>query len=766
MHKICVAAYAIVSLSVSLFGPWLWAEVAHESESEALYHKYLEFPKYVIGGKVEPHWMADGNSFWYAEGAPENTVIWKVDPVANTKESLFDVQRLRSAVKAELGHDPPYDGVPFTEFSFLDEGESTIRFALEDRQFELRLDNYHIREVPQQSDADRRRETAQIIRQAYYDYPDLYEVPSPDARWFVGLKDHNLYLRSPLDDGIVQLTTRGLKNYSWGDLPWSFGPIWSPSSLKLAVTRKDYRRVPHIPIVHYLNPDEQVVWEPYPWKATGPIEVSELFLIDIPSKQPIKVATEDGPSERIEMLGWSPDESEFFFLKRDRYYRKRRLFAADSKTGETREILLEEYEAAQPFLSPATLLESGEGLIWLADRDGWKHLYLYDLKGNLLRRLTEGEFPVERVVTVDEKNGWVYFIARTDRTRPYDTHLCRIDLNGENFKQLTEATGQHDLRLFGGWQIVTQIQFSPSKRFFIDTHSTVERPQAVDLRSADGSLLQRLAEANTDRLSELNWTPPEEFVVKAADGKTDLYGILYKPNDLDPSKKYPVIGQIYGQLNLVPSTFLGRPYAQNDHAVGQALAQLGFIVFNVAQRPDNGSRGRDFDKLLWNSYGRFEIPDHAAALHNLAQSRPYMDLDRVGIYGGSQGGYFALRAMLQAPETYHVGVAVAPLVEVYTHANHNNLGPVEENRDAYEFASNIRLAGNLKGKLLLIHGTADVSISSSHTMKMADALIRAEKPFDLLVIPEWGHWYNERVERYWVEVLRRYFVEHLKPQGG
>jgi dipeptidyl aminopeptidase/acylaminoacyl peptidase len=199
----------------------------------------------------------------------------------------------------------------------------------------------------------------------------------------------------------------------------------------------------------------------------------------------------------------------------------------------------------------------------------------------------------------------------------------------------------------------------------------------------------------------------------------------------------------------------------------QAMAQLGFIVLIVDGRGPyvGGVRGKEFERVAYGNWGRYEIPDHVAALKLLAATRPYMDLDRVGIIGMSMGGYYSIRGMLQAPDVYHVGVAVAPVTDLYDHYNYIWLGPPERNKEAYAYASNLRLAGNLKGKLLLIHGTSDTAVPFSHTMKMVEALIRAGKPYDLIVMPEWGHWDNETRAResYRLEAYRRYFQEHLKP---
>jgi dipeptidyl aminopeptidase/acylaminoacyl peptidase len=281
----------------------------------------------------------------------------------------------------------------------------------------------------------------------------------------------------------------------------------------------------------------------------------------------------------------------------------------------------------------------------------------------------------------------------------------------------------------------------------------------VELHNADGTLLQTLSEASIHCLQELGWTPPEEFVVTAADGETDLYGIIYKPYDFDSNTRYPVIESNYPVVS-VPRTFVPLDWAGALRA--QALAQLGFVVFIVDTR-GSGVRGKKFQDVIYRNWGRHEIPDHVAALRQVAETRRYMDLSRVGIFGHSWGGYFTIRAMLLAPELYRVGVASAPIVDVgcCARAHEPWMGLPQNNRDGYEYASNLHLAGNLEGELLLITGTNDVLFSEA--MKMVDALIRAEKPYDLVVLPEQGHGYVGKAGTYVQEATRRYFQEHLKP---
>jgi dipeptidyl-peptidase-4 len=729
-----------LGVGLAVIAGFVSAQETKESEREAMYRRYLEFPSKVKSASVQPHWMADGSSFWYAEGAAGSTVIYKVDPKANTRIPLFDSGRLRKALTPALGHEPPYQGLPFEEFSFLN-AEKAVEFAVEDKEFVLQLDTYSITRARVLSEDDRNHLK-----------PRAREVLSPDRSWFAGVQDYNIYLRSTADGRTMQATSDGIKGYNWDYSDYFEEEArWSPDSRQLAVMKMDSRQADSMPIVHWLTPKVDLRWWSWP-RADGHLETNELFIIDIRSKRQVRINTGDEPDHRIWILGWGPNGSELHFLRMDREYKKLELMAADPASGATRIVLTETQKTfvrgfQYGWPGGFDLLPDGKRFLWMSERDSWNHLYLYRLDGSFIRHLTEGTFPVDRVIAVDEKTGWVYFTAHADRQRPYDTHLYRVNLEGKNFTRLTETTGQHD------------IQFAPSKEFFLDTHSSVTRPPVVELRRADGKLLRTLAAANTqytDALNELQLRLPEEFVVKAADGKTDLFGVLYHPYDFDPGKKYPVIDFIYaGPTDVaVPQTFTSN--------FAQAVAQLGFVTLSVDGRgtPD---RGKEFQDVVYGNLGRYEIPDHVAALKQLAEKRRYIDLNRVGIVGRSWGGHFALRAMLQAPEVYQVGVAGAPDIDLYDHLPNDVepwLGQPHKNKAAYDYGSNYWLAGNLRGKLLLIHGTSDVNVPFSVTMRMADALIRAGKFFDLIVLPEGTH----RSSDYSREATRRYFQEHLKPE--
>lgn len=734
MFRLPTGHVFVAFIGLALVTPGVLAQGAGDAERQAMYRRYAEFASSLQSGSVEAHWMADGSSFWYAEGAPANTIIWKVDPIAKTKTPLFDVGRFRRALTAALGHEPPSEGLPFSDFVFLD-GETAVKFRVENKEFVLALGEYAITQSPGSLQAANAG------------------TMSPDGRWFarvqgagssssqIGLRGYgdygllgDVWLRSTDTGENVQITADAVDGYGWTWLP----PKWSPDSRRLALTKMDLRGTPTISLVHNLDQPERTTRVYYP-KAGERRGLSELFILDVTSRRQMRIHAAEEPGTIP--LVWRPDGSELLFLNVARYNVSMDLMAADPTTGSTRRVLSD--SDSWPF-QPQQLLGDGRRFIWASERDGWNHLYLYDLDGTLIRRLTRGAFPVVRVIDVDEQAGWVYFTAQSDPERPYDTHLCRVTLTGERFQQLTDAAGQHD------------IQMAPSKQVFLDTHSSVDRPPVVELRRADGGLLQTVSSADVSaEMDALKWRTPEEFVVKAADGITPLYGVIYKPYDFDPNTKYPVL-QFFEWRQ-------ARRFFQDEGYGGTSLAQLGYIVVTASGRGTEG-RGKAFRNADRGHLGQFEVADQVTVLNQLAATRPFMDLTRVGVLGGSYPGFMTTRAMLLAPDVYRAGVSVNAISDMAAHwRNEGLLGPPETNRAAYEYASNLRLASALKGKLLLIHGTRDTDVPISHTMRMVDALIKARKPYDLIVLPDQPHVPIGNSWTYMRDRIAHYFQEHLKP---
>jgi dipeptidyl aminopeptidase/acylaminoacyl peptidase len=354
----------------------------------------------------------------------------------------------------------------------------------------------------------------------------------------------------------------------------------------------------------------------------------------------------------------------------------------------------------------------------------------------------------EAAVHVDAARRQIYVIASGDTARPYDRHVYRVALDGTGFTALTTAAGQHEPA------------FSSTAELFVDTYSSLTQPHTVELRRTDGTLIKQLGQASAAPFEAAGYTPPEPFRVKASDGTTDLYEVLYKPADFDPARKYPIVDYIYaGPFLAVHQTTFAPATAM--HRISAALAQMGFVVAMLDARGTPG-RGKAFQDANYGRIGEIEIPDHVAALRELAKSRPYIDTARAGIAGHSWGGYFALRGMLQAPEFFKVGYAGAPgdLTEAAS-INEPNMGLLTSNPGGYEAGSNIGRASALRGRLKIMHGTSDVMAPLSTTMRMAQALIDANKTFDLLIMPGQPHGPQGAAGRYYREDVRRFMATHL-----
>ncbi|HJT79167.1 MAG TPA: DPP IV N-terminal domain-containing protein [Gemmataceae bacterium] len=716
-----------------------------------MYERYLKAGEAVKWNPVRPHWLADGNRFWYAAGAPEHTTIYLVDPKAGTRQAMFDVAKVRKALAVALGREPAHAGLPFARFTFA-AGETKVRFTAEGKHWELDRAEGTLTEVPAPAGGEAG--------------PRDGEVASPDGRLFVREKDHNVYLRKAGEERARPLTDDGTPDDGWivrgfDRSPWR--ARWSPDGSRLATFRVDQRRVPKDPIVHFLKAIPEVTYS-HRSPPGEPIPHSTVYVFHAATGKRVRIDTRPDEDRYVNDLHWLADGSGLLLLRGDREQKRIDVLAADLETGATRVILTESsktWVGPEPLASRGLTPLSGGRFLWASERDGWNQLYLYDRDGRLLRRLTAGEFPVVRVLRVDEKAGWVYFAARPDRERPYDTHLCRVDLEGRRFARLTEGTGQHGAA--GIYELYPAgIDFSPSGEYFIDTHSDLDRPFAADLRAADGRLVRTLERADVSGLAALKWKPPEPFVVKAADGTTDIYGVLYKPYDFDPARKYPVLDHIY---NAPWAMWVPKTFNSGHMTYTQALAQLGFVIVVVDGR-GTPNRGKAFHDLIYGRQYRIEVPDHVAAIKQLARKRPYLDLTRVGIFGGSNGGYLAVRAALTEPDFFRAAAALAPPVDRASMAadfQEPYLGLPDRNPGAYAGLSLVPLAEKLKGKLLLAHGTADENVPFGGTMRLASALIEAGRDFDLLILPGQGHDPTGRSLELWQEKCRRHFQDYLRP---
>lgn len=454
-------------------------------------------------------------------------------------------------------------------------------------------------------------------------------------------------------------------------------------------------------------------------------------------------------------LRWSSDGKKVYATHESRDFRKLSVYEADARTGKAKIIATD--QSALP-LRPDVLargrirvVDKGDEVILYSERDDWAHYYLYDTKDAALKnRITKGKWVVHHVQYIDARNRWLYFTAggREKGRDPYYSHLYRVRLDGTNLTLLTPEDAHHD------------IEFSPDGKFFIDRYSTVFTPPVTVLRDRQGKMVMELMKADITNLEKLGWTPPRRFKVKAADHKTYIYGTLFLPANLDKNKSYPIIDMEYaGPQNIyAPRRFL------ENRQFAIATAQLGFAVMVVDGRGTALRRQSFQDVEFGENFGSpVIVADHIAAMKQLAERHTFIDIKKAGIYGYSWGGYRAARAMMQFPDFFKAGVASAG-----SHDNFNYIfehdrwfGMARDFPDTYKIQSNIPLAAKLKNKLLLIHGDADDNVHVANTLQMADALIKANKDFEMLIYPGQNHGTMRR-QGYFIRKHWDFFTRHLQ----
>lgn len=617
------------------------------------------------------------------------------------------------------------------------------------------------RSMPKEKLADK----AEPARLVWDRFPEtskpLYEVPAPGRTRFLTRSGHDIALRIAGSDASALLTRDGEADHYWT----TEDAAWSADGRYVAVRKIDVRQVGKIPVVHWLGPEEQVSWHPYA-RAGRPVAQQALSILDTTS--PGKATVVYAMNGAINVHGFRDGKLYFSTLSVDG--KELRLWAYARQSATRRQVLTEDVrtyfsstEFEEGYGAYYIPLDQGNSFLWLSERDGYRQIYLYANDGRLQRHLTDARYPVAEVVHVDETGGWIYYTAAADVDHPYDLHLMRVSLQGGRPQKLTTAQGHHD------------IYMSPTAEFFLALHSTPVRPPQLDLHRADGTFITTVLKSDIDKLRQVGWQPPEPFAVLASDQRTKLYGVLYLPHDFDPQRRYPVVQYVYGgsHISITPRMFLPQTHGAYIK-FAQALGQLGYVVMVMDARGTPG-RGKAFHDVAYRNIGRFEVDDYVTVLRQLAPSRPYMDLNKVGIFGLSFGGYYTVRAMLTYPDLYRVGVAGGPAVEmrgVYSLVSDPLLGNPQAHPARYDAADNRRLVQNLQGKLLIVQGTSDVNVPMAQPMKLIDALVKADKPYDLVLLPEQNHVFQlpDTTDRgfrhpYWWASIRRYFLEHLPPTG-
>lgn len=744
---------------------------------DEVFEAYLTRLDYVSGGDGDANWTPDGKALWFAEGTPDHTSIQRIDLEQWGTTPLLDVATLRAALREATGFEPPFQGLPFDSFTSAKEG--CVDFSYQGKRWRW---NPATRKVRHLGGVDSFSgalswtpdEEPQPRMWRRYDYLSIFmDVPeqlSPDGECFAGVREHNIVLRftGARNGADRQLTFEGGPECFWDLESVRFQLLsgrrvtfrgvspWSPDSQMLLAYRRDITGVSRVPRVNWLKPLEDVEYLAYP-KVGGRLDRVQPVLVDVHSGRQTPVQLGEIEDRFIQLLAWHPDSSEAFLIVYTRDFKHVEIVAARRETGEVRRVLQEtaptfvkvQHEAMFYGEHGFRLLPEGSGFLWLSTRDGWSHIYHYGIDGTLMGQLTRGGWPVQDVKHVGT-DGFVYFTASIDTARPYDVHVCRVPLTGGRVEQLTHEHGLHSA------------SFAPGGQAFIDTHSAVDRPTRADLVKADGTPVRVLSEMNISRLKAVGYTPPEEFTVKAADGVTDLWGVLYKPFDFDPARSYPVIEYIYGGPQTVetPRFFAIDKSMMSTMNLPWALAHLGYIVVCLDARGTPG-RSKAFHDAI---YGNFTvgIADHAAAIRQLCSRNGWMDANRVGITGHSWGGYFSTAALLLAPDTYHAAVSYAPSYGPWDAIYYEPyLDVPQKNPGFYRDADLIRQAAKLRGRLMIVAGTSDY-FSIQTAMKMTWALIAAGIDHEFVPVPQAYHQFTGVEDDYLMMKLTGWFDRHVR----
>jgi dipeptidyl-peptidase 4 len=710
----------------------------------------------VPGADLKPDWLADGARFTYRAGG--RFVV--VDPAAGTRRDAFDHDRLASALSVAAGRAVTAADLPISAVEI----EPAVRFSAFGERWEwsddegtcTRVDGY----VP-------------IL-------PG--EVESPDGTWIAFRRDGNVWVRLRSSEEEFALTDDAEPGWEYGGfadatgaralmralgLPPLFDVKWSPDSTRLLVQRVDQRNLPELVLVESSpadggRPVEHRTRYPVPGEAAQATMTWNVLTVseDAAERAVIREQSEPRPlmhATAIVYAWWTGKSGDaVHFLRASRDARTLDLCRLDPATGAVTMLIHETGETRvdpTPQLGDAPLvrvLESGE-ILWWSQRDGWGHLYLYPRNGSHATQVTTGQWQVRKVLWVDEDHRQVWFVAAgLVAGDPYVRKICRIGLDGQGFTRFGATDDPDDLD--------HDAIVPPDGGYFVDLASSVRQPPHSTVRDGDGRALVELESPDTAALEALGWSAPERFSSTAADGKTTVYGLLWRPYGFDPQRKYPVIELIYpGPQNYNAGAAFNSTHVGNI----EPLAALGFAVVVIDGRGTAG-RSKAFHDHSYRDMGNAgALDDHVAAIRALGRRYAWLDMARVGITGLSAGAYAAARAMLTYPDFYRVGVATSG-----NHDNNVNLAMWAEHYhgdlsgEGRTALSNAPLAANLTGKLLLIHGELDDNAHPYQTMRFVDALVKADKDFDLLIIPGGEHTLIG-YEHYAVRRTWDHFVRHL-----
>ena len=697
--------------------------------------------KKVFNIYIQPNWFPDSTGVWYINQSLDNKKYLKVTLPNQVQSDLFDHKKLSLILSDSLDSDVKANDLPISKIDYKSPSELII--TAKGKTFLLNTETYLVDPAPKS------------------DITNENEKSSPNNKWIAYTKDYNLYIRSTETGKVKQFSKSGKKGYEYatwygwydimygenGDRPDHFGVSWSEDNEWISANICDMRSAQKM---YLLDWSIDSLYRPklLSYYRGSPGDTSMVYMkpvfFNIASGKEIKVDLPRSTHINAIDVTWSIKPGRVYLKNMTRGYQNLNIHTFDLST-EKLELIYSESSVTNIDNFINEFAEKSGYMFFLSEKSGWRQLYSLDLKTKKEKSITNGTFYVNSIVRIDEENQKIYFLAsgREKGRNPYYQHLYSISFNGNNLKLLTKEDRNH------------QISISPDGNYIFDNHSTVNIPTVSVLSStASGEVLLEIGNAEIIGLE--GWTPPEIFTAIAHDGKTNIYGALWKPINFDSTKVYPVIEASYTgpHTQIFPKDY----WRAFDL---QSYAELGFVVIVVDGLGSSG-RSKQFHDYSYKNLGG-NLEDHIIAIKHLGKKYSWIDTTRVGIYGHSAGGYDAGHGVLAYPDFYKVAVASS--------ADHDHrmekawwpemyMGwPVDS---AYYLQSNITIAENLKGKLLITHGGIDENVNPSATFKLAEALIKADKQFDMLILPSQRHGYQGDHKKYFTKTKWNYFVKHLR----
>ena len=735
LFKSGVLLFALGSMScISL---WALGTVEDYNRAYALREKYNA--KHVLYAGVVPHWVDQTSAFWYVRQTEKGKEYVKVDAASKKRTALFDQQKMASALTEKAGREINAYNLPLQNCR-LNISLDTLRFQLDGKFWAYSIKNNRLLDEGAIPSRGKERHWMEVD-----DEKEGSPVTSPDGKWTAFIKNDNVYVREVATGKEKQLSQDGtLSNYYSSYIQWS-PDSKSVVSCRIRPVEKRY--------VYYVesSPADQAQPKLHKQEYAKPgdeLRFKVPCIFEVESGRRLIPSTELF-SHQYELSGpmWNADSKAITFEYNERGHKVYRVLEMSAVDGSVRTLIEEKEEKYVNYPRIyRNYLSDGKRIIWSSERDNYNHLYLYDrATGKPLNQITKGEWYVRGVQHVDEANEVIYFSANGMKKGedPYLIHYYKINFDGSNLVELTPEEGMH------------QCWYSSDYKYLVDVYSKVDQAPIAVLRDAkNGKIRMQLDKADISALLANGWKAPEVFSAKGRDGKTDMWGVIYRPSNFDPSKKYPVIEYIYSGPGdqYVPKTFSSYNWWMTS------LAELGFIVVQV-DGMTTSFRSKEFEEVCYKNLKDAGLPDHIAWIKAAAQKYPYMDIDRVGIFGCSAGGQESTGAVLFHPEFYKAAYSACGC-----HDNRmdkiwwNELWmgyPVDE---SYSACSNVDNAHLLSRPLMLVVGELDDNVDPASTMQVANALIKANKDFELVVIPGAHHTMGEDFGEH-----KRYdfFVRHL-----